>query len=194
MVSMTDSLKKNGFTAYVVESHWTRTQYRGRDAYHKMLFISGIGQIEYDDAIYHINGSVLLFTKPTSSCRWSLSNPHHSTYVCAFDNHFVDSECTSWSELCVGYFASTPLFHLNAGQENLIKAIFCRMVEEQKSSYAFKDELINNHLCVLKHMALRMTAVTKSVCSIRCASPSCVVLLELVESGFPLAGQALHLN
>ena len=194
MVGITDSLKVNGFTAYVVESHETLTQYQGRDAYHKILFISGIGKIEYDDAVYEIQGPVLLFTKPGVSCSWSLSKSHHSTYICAFNNEFLDSECISWSEHCESYFTSTPVFHLNAEQENFIMAIFCRMVEEQKGSYTFKEELIQNQLCILKHMALRMTAAKKSVRPTACLEPQCAVSLELVELGFPPSGQALHFN
>jgi AraC family transcriptional regulator, transcriptional activator of pobA len=194
MLSATCSLKQNGFTTYAVESHGAPTQYQGRNAYYKMLFISGIGEIEYGDTRYHINGPVLLFTKPAVTCRWSLSEAHHSTYICAFSNGFLDSECLSWSEHCESYFASTPVFHLSAEQETFVRAIFRRMVEEQQSAYAFKEELIQNQLCVLKHMALRMTAAKKSVCSTVRIIPPSAVSLELVELGFPLAVQALHFN
>jgi hypothetical protein len=68
------------------------------------------------------------------------------------------------------------------------------MVEEQSSPYAFKEELIQNQLWVLKHMALRMKAVKKLVRPTACVMPSCAVSLELVELGFPLAGQALYFN
>lgn len=194
MDAITDSLGINGFTAYLVEPHGTQTQYRGRDAYYKMLLISGSGEIDYDHAIYQIQGPVLLFTKPGVSCSWSLSNSHRPTYICAFNSDFVDSGCINWSEHCEAHFTATPVFILNAEQENFISALFCRMVEEQKTSYAYKEELIQNQLCVLKHIALRMTAATKSVRPTACVMPSCAVSLELVELGFPLAGQALHFN
>lgn len=194
MGGITDSLGINGFTAYALATHCTQTRYRGRDAYHKMLLISGIGEIEYDDAFYQIQGPALLFAKPGVSCSWSLSTCHRSTYLCAFNNDFSDSGCISWSEHSKKHFTAAPVFLLNAEQENFIRAIFCRMVEEQKTSYAFKEELIQNQLCVLKHMAFRMKAARKSVRQTPCVMPSCAVSLELVEVGFPLAGQALHFN
>jgi AraC family transcriptional regulator, transcriptional activator of pobA len=194
MVPTTNSLRQNGFTTYIVESHGAPIQYQGRDAFYKMLFIFGIGEIEYGDTVYHINGPVLWFTNPAVSWRLSLSKAHHPTYVCAFSNGFLDSGCLSWSEHCESYFESTPVLHLSVEQETFVRAIFCRMVDEQQSAYAFKEELIQNQLCVLKHMALRMTAARESVCSGLSASPSCAVLLELVELGFPAAAQALHFN
>ena len=194
MLAATCSLKENGFTAYAIESHGGPAQYRGRDSYYKILLISGMGEIEYGDSLYHINGPVLFFTNPAVNCRWSLSKAHHSIYICAFSNDFMDSECLSWNEDCENYFAYAPVLHLNADQENFVQAMFCRMVEEQKSAYTFKEELIQNQLCVLKHMALRMTAAKKSTRSAVRAMPSAAVSLELVELGFPLVAQALHLN
>lgn len=195
MVSMKDSLKKNGFTAYAVECEGAPVEFRGRDDYHKMLLISGIGEIQFNDAIYPISGPALLFSQPAMRCRWSLSKPCQPIYVCAFDNNILNWECVKWSERCETYFSSAPLFHLNGEQANFITAIFCRMVEEQKSSYVFKHNLIQNQLCVLKHMALRMTtAARESFSPAPVAIASRVVLLELVELGFPRPAQALHLN
>ncbi len=191
---MTDSLRINGFTAYAMETHETHTRYRDRGTYHKMLLIVGNGEIEYDDAFYEIQGPVLLFTKPGVSYSWSLSNSYRSTYICAFSSDFIDSGCISWSEHCESHFTATPIFLLNAEQEIFIRTIFCRMVEEQKTSYAFKEELIQNQLCILKHLALRMTVVRKLVRPTACVMPSCFLALELVELGFPTLGQALHLN
>lgn len=194
MVEMTDSFRENGFTAYMIESACTRTDYRGRDAYYKILLISAVGEIEYDNACYQINGPVLVFAKPAIRCRWSLSTPYRSTYICAFDSDFLQSECLRWSERCDTFLSATPVFHLNTEQENFVRAIFSRMVEEQNSSYTFKVELIQNQLCILKHRALQMTAAKKSACSTASVMPSCVISLELVEMGFPGAAQALHSN
>lgn len=194
MVPASCSLTQNGFTTYAVESHGAPRQYQGRDTYHKLLLISGVGEIEYGDTFYHINGSVLLFTKPTVRCRWSLSEAHDSTYICAFNNDFLDSECLSWNEHFASYFETAPVLHLSSQEETFVRAIFCRMTEEQKSSYAFKEELIQNQLCILKHMALRMTAARESVSPSACVRLSCAVSLELVELGFPLPAQALHFN
>jgi hypothetical protein len=106
----------------------------------------------------------------------------------------VDSKCLSWSEYCENYFETAPVLHLSSEQETFVRAIFCRMTEEQSKSYVFKEELIQNQLCILKHMALRMTAAKESAPPTACMRPSCAVSLELVELGFPLAAQALHFN
>ena len=194
MFPATCSLKQNGFTTYAVEAHGAPRQYQGRDTYHKLLLISGIGEIEYGDTFYRINGSVLLFTKPNVRCRWSVSVAHDSTYICAFNNDFLDSECLSWSKHCENYFETAPVLQLGFEEETFVRAIFCRMMEEQSRSYVFKEELIQNQLCILKHVALRMTAARESVPPMVGMRPSCCVSLELVELGFPLAAQLLHFN
>lgn len=194
MVPATCSLKQNGFITYAVESHGAPRQYQGRDTYHKMLLISGIGEIEYGDTFFDINGPVLLFNNPTVRCRWSLSEAHHSTYICAFNNNVLDSECLTWNEHCENYFETAPVLNLSPEEETFVRTIFCRMTEEQRSFYAFKEELIQNQLCILKHMALRMTAARESVSPMACMRPPWAVSLELVELGFPLAAQALHFN
>jgi hypothetical protein len=68
------------------------------------------------------------------------------------------------------------------------------MIEEQSKSYAFKEELIQNQLCILKHMALRMKPAIESLPTMAGKKPPCCVSLELVELGFPLAAQSLHFN
>jgi hypothetical protein len=194
MVTATCSLKQHGFTTYVVESRGARRQYQGRDTYYKIFLISGVGDIEYGDTSYHFNGSVLVFTKPSMRCRWALSEGHDSTYICAFNSDFVDSKCLSWNEYCENYFATAPVLHLSSEQKAFVRAFFCRMIEEQSKSYVFKEELIQNQLCILKHMALRMKQAKESLPTMAGKRPSCCVSLELVELGFPLAAQALHFN
>lgn len=194
MVAATCSLKQHGFTTYVVESHRACRHYQGRDTYHKMLLISGVGEIEYGNTSYLFNGSVLVFTKPGVRCRWFLSEAHDPTYICAFNSDFVDSECLSWNEYCEHYFETAPVLRLSSEQETFVRAIFCRMIEEQSKSYVFKEELMQNQLCILKHMALRMKPAKESLSKMARTSPSCCVSLELVELGFPLAAQSLHFN
>ena len=194
MLTATCSLKQHGFTTYVVESHGARRQYQGRDTYHKMLLISGVGEIEYGDTSYYFNGSVLVFTKPSVRCRWSLSEGHDSTYICAFNSNIVDSKCLDWNEYCENCFEIAPVVRLSSKQETFVRAIFCRMIEEQCISYVFKEELIRNQLCILKHMALRMKPAKESLPTMAGTSPSCCVSLELVELGFPFAAQLLHFN
>jgi hypothetical protein len=106
----------------------------------------------------------------------------------------VDSKCLSWNEYCENYFATAPVLHLSSEQKAFVRAIFCRMIEEQSKSYVFKEELIQNQLCILKHMALRMKQAKESLPTMAGKRPSRCVSLELVELGFPLAAQALHFN
>ena len=194
MSPIIDQLQTEGFTVCALENQNRTMQYRGRDGYRKVALISGIGEIKYQHHVYKVNGSALLVTKAGDSCTWSVSSTSRASYVCAFNDDFLNTSCLGSNQACDQYFLSNPIFNLNPEQEQFVRTIFCRMVDEQKSDYSFKTELIQNQLCVLTHMALRMTASRKLKYSSSDSMPTAAVFLELVELGFQPAGQALHFN
>jgi len=194
MLSIIDHLQSDGFTVYTVENHKGIIQYQGRDGYRKVALISGVGQINYDHNIYKINGSVLLVANAGVRCTWSLSSAHHTSYVCAFTEDFLHDSCLGSNKECDQYFVSNPVFSLNSDQEKFVGAIFGRMIEEKKTDYAFKSELMQNQICVLTHMAFRMVPSTKSLSSSSNPSSIAAVYLELIEVGFPPVGQLLYFN
>jgi AraC family transcriptional regulator, transcriptional activator of pobA len=193
MSSIIDLLKRDGFTVYALKNR-KGIQYAGRDGYHKVVLISGIGVIKYNSRVYKINGSVLLVTSPGVGCTWCLSTTNFVAYVCAFKKNFLNTNCIRWSQDCDDHFSLYPVFNLNAEQEKFVKSIFCRMIEEQKITYAFKKELMKNQLCILTHMALRMTASRKIAHSSLCPKPTAAIIFELVEIGFSPIGQIIHFN
>ncbi len=186
-------LQTDGFTAYTVRNHNETMQYGGHDGYHKIVLISGIGEIKYNHHVYKVKGSALLITRPGISCTWYLSGASHVTYVCAFKKNFLNINWITSSRNCDQHFSLHPVT-LNTEQEEFVRAIFCRMIDEQKTTYAFRQELLKNQLCVLTHTAFRMVASRKCVHSRLVTKPTAAVSLELVEFGFPLVGQVLHFN
>ena len=194
MNALIDRLQMDGFVAYQVENHPETARYEGRDGYHKIALISGMGEIKYDRHIHKVNGSVLVVTKPGISCTWSLSYMSSPVYVCVYNEDFINTSCFSFSKKCDELFSSSAVFNLNSEQETFVRSLFSQMIGENNRSYPFKEDLRQNQLCVLTHLALRMVPLTKAVSESSCPSPLAAVYLELIEIGFPPSGQALHFN
>jgi hypothetical protein len=189
-----DHLETEGFVAYAVENRKRTMQFGGRDAYHKIALISGIGEIKYDHQVYKISGSILLITKPGINCTWYLSGTRCPSYVCTFKDDFINKSCVGWSREWDEYFSVNPVLTLGSEEEKFVRSIFCRMIDEQTATYPFKDELMQNKICVLTHLAFRMAPVKRLNALPWSPLLSSVVLLELVELRFPAAAQVLHLN
>jgi AraC family transcriptional activator of pobA len=194
MRDYSDYLLTEGFRVYAVKNHKGTLQYGGRDTYRKIAFISGIGEIRYDDRVYKINGPVLLFTQPDIHCTWCLSDASRVGYVCAFKNDFLDTTFPGAAQEFDEYFFNNRVFILNSEQESLVRSIFCRMIGEQRENYAFKEELIQNQICILTHTAYRMKAAILDPAPSDCTSPIAAVFLELIGMEFLPAGQVLHFN
>jgi hypothetical protein len=189
-----NNLREDGFAVYTVEERKEKMQFGGRDGYHKIALIKGIGEIRYDSKIYKFNGAVLLITQPGIHCTWTIFHTTCPSYVCTFNDDFIKKSDLSWAKKCDNYFLLNPAFVLGLEEEKFIRLIFGRMTDEQTETYQFKEELVKNKICVMTLLALRMAPVK---CETMLASRSpdlSTVSLELVELRFPAVAQVLHLN
>jgi AraC-like DNA-binding protein len=80
----------------------------------------------------------------------------------------------------------TPILSLNHKQKDAISAIFQKMLEEQESDYAFKDELVRTYIGLIGHEALKMQPVENAVTNKNAAERITSVFLELLERQFPI--------
>src|SRR5215471_19260976 len=143
-----DNLGEDGFAAYAVENRNGKMQFGGRDEYHKVVLISGIGEIICNHKVYKIKGAALLVTQPGVHCTWTLFNSTCPSYVCTFDDDFIKKVDLSYAKKCDNYFSLNPVFALESEEEKFIRSIFCSMTEEQTETYQFKEELAQNKICV----------------------------------------------
>jgi AraC-like DNA-binding protein len=75
---------------------------------------------------------------------------------------------------------------LNKEQKETITAIFQKMLTEQESAYAYKDELIRNYIQLIIHEALRMQPSQNLSIQKNAAARITAVFLELLERQFPI--------
>ncbi|HTF18056.1 MAG TPA: helix-turn-helix transcriptional regulator [Chryseolinea sp.] len=90
----------------------------------------------------------------------------------------------------------TPILVLTKPQKKAIADIFQKMIAEQDSSYAFKDELIRNYLNLIVHEALKMQPSESNLKTKNAAQRITSVFLELLERQFPVesTGHPLQLR
>jgi AraC family transcriptional regulator, transcriptional activator of pobA len=194
MIRFIDPFNTIGFSAHKEEKPEVNVLYQGREAYYRLLLLSGVGEINYEHKTYQFDGPLLVISKPGTHCSWRFSQVKSQSFVCIFKEEFLNSGCFNWVDQSEVLFLSTPIFILTIEQESFVGALFCRIVEEQKTSYSFKNDLIQNQICILMHTAFRIVPSKKLVPSPFSLSFSSVVFLELIERQFLSAGQVLHLN
>jgi AraC family transcriptional regulator, transcriptional activator of pobA len=111
-----------------------------------------------------------------------------SGYACLFTEGFLKLSERSESLLHSPLFklGGTPILQINKEQKAEIAAIFDKMIAEQNTDYAYKDELIRNYISLIIHEALKMqpseTTPKHKNAAVRITS----VFLELLERQFPI--------
>jgi AraC-like DNA-binding protein len=75
---------------------------------------------------------------------------------------------------------------LTKEQKDTIAAIFQKMIAEQSSDYAFKDELIRNYISLIIHEALKLQPSENQPEHKNAAVRITSVFLELLERQFPI--------
>jgi len=183
-----------GFAAYTDARPEVNVLYQGGEAYYRILMLSGVGEIACAHKTYKFEGPLLLIIKPGTNCSWRFSVSKGRTFFCTFKEEFLNNVCFNWANQCDYLFRSTPIINLPPEQENFVSDLFCRIIEEQNTSYSFRSDLIQNQICVLMHTAFQIIPSKKLVPTPSSLSASSVVFLELIERQFLPAGQVLHLN
>ena len=90
---------------------------------------------------------------------------------------------------------SKPIFLLDEHQEKEVKAIFSRIERQEQSDYAFKDDLIRNHLNELIHYANTLQPATERHHARSSKERLHSIFYELLDRQFPVdATQHKHLR
>lgn len=80
----------------------------------------------------------------------------------------------------------TPILNITDKQREFLNSIFQKMLEEQQTDYAFKDDLIRNYINLIIHEALKMQPSEKYDKHKNASSRITSVFLELLERQFPI--------
>jgi AraC family transcriptional regulator, transcriptional activator of pobA len=180
-------LKLKGFKAYQVDSKASGHNYSRKDFY-KISLTSGKYVFHYADRSFETNETILFFGNPRIPYSCEIVRPTIDGYACLFTEEFLKSSERSESLMHSPLFkiGGTPILTLNKEQKKSIADIFQKMIAEQDSDYAFKDELIRNYLNLIIHEALKMHPSESYSKNKNAAQRITSVFLEVLERQFPI--------
>jgi len=191
-------LKLKGFNVFEIESDSAATRTYNRKDFYKICLTTGKSIIHYADRSFEADGSVLFFGNPHIPYSWETLSRTYVGYTCLFSEDFIKASIRSESLQQSPLFkiGGTPILEITSAQREFLNTIFLKMIEEQKSDYVYKDDLMRNYINLIIHEALKLQPSERFDIKKNAASRLAAVFLELLERQFPIetADQPLQLT
>lgn len=181
-------LKLKGFNAFQIEADGAATRIYSRKDFFKICLTTGQSKIHYSDRTFEQEGTILFFGNPHIPYSWETISRTYVGYTCLFSEEFFKATERSASVLQSPLFklGGTPVLHITLEQRTYINDIFKKMITEQESEYAYKDELIRNYINLIIHEAMKMQPAEDLDEQQNAAHRLTAVFLELLERQFPI--------
>jgi len=180
-------LKLKGFKVYRTDSQSGGHSYSRKDFF-KINITTGQFIFDYADRSIETSQSFLFFGNPRIpySCE-PVSSSFHG-YTCIFTEEFltVGERSESLQQSPLFKMGGTPIFDLNPDRWVTLSTLFEKMIAEQDTDYAYKDELIRNYITLIIHEALKMQPSESDTKHKNAAARVSAVFLELLERQFPI--------
>lgn len=183
-----DQLKLKGFKAFQIEDDSEATRNYSRKDFFKICLTTGKSRIHYSDKTFEQDGTILFFGNPHIPYSWETLTTDYIGYTCLFSEDFLKQIDRSESLHQSAFFKidGTPVLKISEEQRLFLNTIFQKMIDEQKSDYAFKDELIRNYINLIIHEALKLQPSENYNQNKNASSRITAVFLELLERQFPV--------
>ena len=183
-----NELKLKGFNVFQIEkdSHATKT-YSRKDFY-KICMTTGKSMIHYADRSFEHEGTVLFFGNPHIPYSWETLSTTYLGYTVLFSEDFLNlsDKAESLQKSPLFRIGGTPILKISEEQRQFLNGMFNKMIEEQQSDYAHKDDLIRNYIHLFLHEAMKMKPSEDFDTKKNAASRLTSVFLELLERQFPV--------
>jgi AraC-like DNA-binding protein len=181
-------LKLKGFNVFQLEGDSSATRIYSRKDFYKICLTTGNSIIHYADRSFDATDTVLFFGNPHVPYSWETLSTSYVGYTCLFSEEFMKLSDRSESLQNSPLFklSGTPIFPISTQQRTFLNTIFQKMIEEQQTSYSYKDELIRNYIHLIIHEALKLEPAQNADHHKNAASRLTAVFLELLERQFPI--------
>ena len=183
-----NELKLKGFKVFEIESDSNATRIYSRKDFYKICLTTGKSIIHYADRSFEHEGTILFFGNPHIPYSWETLSTTYAGYTCLFSETFLKASNRSESLQQSPLFkiGGTPVFKINEQQREFLNTIFNKMIEEQQTDYAYKDDLIHSYINLIIHEALKLQPSENYDEHRNAASRITNVFLELLERQFPI--------
>lgn len=183
-----NELKLKGFNVFQIESDGAATRIYSRKDFYKICLTTGKSSIHYADRSFEQEGTILFFGNPHIPYSWETLSTTYVGYTCLFSENFLKVSDRTESLLQSPLFkiGGTPILKITEEQRQFLNTIFLKMIDEQKTDYAYKDDLMRNYINLIIHEALKMQPSENYDQHKNAASRLTSVFLELLERQFPI--------
>lgn len=181
-------LKLRGFNAFQIEDDSSATRSYSRKDFYKICLTTGESIIHYADRSFEADGTILFFGNPHIPYSWETLSRTYIGYTCLFSEAFFQhsERSESLEQSLLFKIGGTPILKITEAQRLFLNGIFEKMIEEQKSDYTFKDDLIRNYIQLILHEAMKMQPSEEFNSNQNAVSRITRVFLELLERQFPV--------
>ena len=183
-----NELKLKGFNVFQIENDGGNIRLYSRKDFYKICLTTGKSVIHYADRSFEEEGTILFFGNPHIPYSWETLSTTYVGYTCLFSEEFFKASDRSESLQHSPLFkiGGTPILKITDEQRQFLNNLFQKMIEEQKSDYTYKDDLIRNYINLIIHEALKLQPSEHFDQHKHAASCLTSVFLELLERQFPV--------
>lgn len=182
-----NELKLKGFNAFQIESDGSATRTYSRKDFYKICLTTGKSIIHYSDKSFEAEGTVLFFGNPHIPYSWETISTSYVGYTCLFSEEFFKSNRSeSLQHSPLFKIGGTPILKITDQQREFLNTLFQKMMEEQQTDYAHKDDLIRNYINLILHEALKIQPSEDYISNNNAQTRIASVFLELLERQFPI--------
>src|SRR4051812_607233 len=181
-------LKLKGFKVYEIDNVANSGHTYSRKDFYKINLTTGKFIFHYADKSLETDDTFLFFGNPNVPYSCEPVSKKFSGYTCLFTEDFLKLGDRSESLLQSPLFklGGTPILELDEEQKDFIVRAFKRMLAEQESDYAFKDEALRNYIHLIIHEAVKMQPTVNQPKKANASERITAVFLELLERQFPI--------
>ncbi|MEX6689830.1 helix-turn-helix domain-containing protein [Danxiaibacter flavus] len=181
-------LKLRGFKVFQIENDSNATRIYSRKDFYKICLTTGKSVIHYADRSFDMDGTILFFGNPHIPYSWETISRTYVGYTCLFSEEFlkVSDRSESLQQSPLFKIGGTPVLKISEDQRMFLNTIFRKMIDEQGTDYAYKDDMMRNYINLIIHEALKLQPSQnidkQNNALVRVTS----VFLELLERQFPI--------
>jgi AraC family transcriptional regulator, transcriptional activator of pobA len=183
-----NELKLKGFNVFEIESDSNLTRIYSRKDFYKICLTTGKSIIHYADRSFEMDGTILFFGNPHIPYSWETISRTYKGYTVLFSEEFLklSDRSESLQQSSLFKIGGTPVLNITNQQREFLNTIFQKMIDEQQTAYAYKDDLIRNYINLIIHEALKLQPSENYDNHKNAASRITSVFLELLERQFPV--------
>lgn len=169
-----------------IKPHAAPVKYSRRDFYKISLF-RGKAIYHYADKSIEVDGTSLMFFNPQVPYTIEVVEDGGTGYFCIFkETFFTEMLRSNMHDLPMFAAGGKPAYPLNTEQHEYVSVLFGKMLDEIKSDYKFKYDLLRNYVTELIHYALKISPTETLYQHTDANSRITSVFTELLERQFPI--------